>query len=153
MNLKPDMGWQHTPLNSRLRRQRLQISVSWRRAWITGWVPGQPGLHSETLAQKKERSNMEPFVKLLWNQYRRVQQNGWVASDLNSLTVTVTMAPNKPWSGLLDRWQSLPPKGLIKFINAFLQAKCYSHKRKTEQCVSISALPGPKVNFCQSWQN
>lgn len=28
------------------------ISVSWRLAWTTKWVPGQPGLSSKTLSQK-----------------------------------------------------------------------------------------------------
>jgi hypothetical protein len=32
-----------------------QISVSWRPAWSTESVPGQPGLHRETLSQKKKK--------------------------------------------------------------------------------------------------
>jgi hypothetical protein len=29
--------------------------LSWRPAWSTEWVPGQPGLHRETLSVKTEK--------------------------------------------------------------------------------------------------
>jgi hypothetical protein len=31
------------------------ISVSWRQAWSTDQVPGQPGLHRETLSRKQQQ--------------------------------------------------------------------------------------------------
>jgi hypothetical protein len=33
--------------------------LSSRPAWSTEWVPGQPGLHRETLSQKKEKKRKE----------------------------------------------------------------------------------------------
>ena len=32
--------------------------LSLRPAWSTKWVPGQPGLHRETLSQKNQKSNI-----------------------------------------------------------------------------------------------
>jgi hypothetical protein len=33
--------------------------LSWRPAWSTEWVPGQPGLHRETLSWKKEKKQQQ----------------------------------------------------------------------------------------------
>jgi hypothetical protein len=35
--------------------------LSSRPAWSTKWVPGQPGLHRETLSQKKKKCSLAPF--------------------------------------------------------------------------------------------
>jgi hypothetical protein len=34
--------------------------LSLRPAWSTKWVPGQPGLHRETLSQKKKKKINQP---------------------------------------------------------------------------------------------
>lgn len=46
--------WWRTPSTTELGRQRQWISMSSRLAWFPQWVPGQTGLHSETLCQKKK---------------------------------------------------------------------------------------------------
>jgi hypothetical protein len=33
--------------------------LSSRPAWSTNWVPGQPGLHRETLSRRKKKKNRE----------------------------------------------------------------------------------------------
>jgi hypothetical protein len=38
-------------------------SLSSRPAWSTEWVPGQPGLHRETLSWKKKRKEKKRKVK------------------------------------------------------------------------------------------
>jgi hypothetical protein len=49
--------WWHTPLIPELGRQReAGGSLSSRPAWSTKWVPGQPGLHRETLSRKTKRT-------------------------------------------------------------------------------------------------
>jgi hypothetical protein len=44
-------------------------SLSPRPAWSTEWVPGQPGLHKETLSQKtKKQTNMQiPHQSPVWS--------------------------------------------------------------------------------------
>jgi hypothetical protein len=46
--------WWVTPLNQALGGRGRWISKSSRPAWSTEWVPGQPGLDSETLSQKNK---------------------------------------------------------------------------------------------------
>jgi hypothetical protein len=68
--------WWHMPLIPALGRQRQADGyLSSRPAWSTKWVPGQPGLHRETLSrtpppQKKKNVNLPPWYpnfKLLWS--------------------------------------------------------------------------------------
>jgi hypothetical protein len=37
--------------------------LSSRPPWSTEWVPGQPGLHRETLSQKKQKINKNKKIK------------------------------------------------------------------------------------------
>jgi hypothetical protein len=41
--------------------------LSLRLAWSTEWVPGQPGLHRETLSQKNKTKTNEHFVLMQQN--------------------------------------------------------------------------------------
>jgi hypothetical protein len=38
--------------------------LSSRSAWSTKWVPGQPGLHKETLSQKKKKTKIKEISKV-----------------------------------------------------------------------------------------
>jgi hypothetical protein len=50
----------HTDTNtSTLGSRGRRISVNSRPAWSTEQVPGQPGLHSEALSQKKNDNKMK----------------------------------------------------------------------------------------------
>ena len=50
---KDRQQWQR-PLTPALERQRQEASVSSRPVWFTEWIPGQSGLHKETLSQKNQ---------------------------------------------------------------------------------------------------
>jgi hypothetical protein len=50
--------------------------LSSRPAWSTKWVPGQPGLHRETLSRKKNKK-ME-------------RKKGWSRRSFSSLTVLLS---------------------------------------------------------------
>ena len=47
--------WWHTSLIPALKRQR-QEDLSSRPAWSIEWVPGQPGLHRETLSWQSNKN-------------------------------------------------------------------------------------------------
>jgi hypothetical protein len=49
--------------------------LSSRAAWSTKWVPGQPGLHRETLSQKKNQQNKTEFDS--WNPYGRLDSTSY----------------------------------------------------------------------------
>jgi hypothetical protein len=44
--------------------------LSSRPAWSTEWVPGQPGLHRETLSQKKKKRNTINTFLIRWERKR-----------------------------------------------------------------------------------
>lgn len=48
-----------TPLRAALGKQRQGDLFSWRPAWSTEPVSGQPGLHRKTLSQKNKREQQQ----------------------------------------------------------------------------------------------
>jgi hypothetical protein len=98
--------WWHMPLNPALGRQAL----SSRPALSTEWVPGQPGLHRETLSPKQtnKQTNKKPnkkkngclgaclFCLTMWCLCHNTQEGPHLVSALHSWTIQLL----EPWAKL-----------------------------------------------------
>jgi hypothetical protein len=69
--------WWHTPLIPGTREAEAGGFLSSRPAWSTKWVPGQPGLHRETLSRNKQTNKQKPKTKGM---------KGWCRGHIDEMT-------------------------------------------------------------------
>ena len=78
------------------------VFLSLRSAWTTEWVPGQPGLHRETLSQEEEEEEEEE-EKELTNNLKNSRQKyiGECCIKVN-VALPVGASSRSPWA--LTQW-------------------------------------------------
>jgi hypothetical protein len=68
----------HARLNPSTWKAKAGRFLSSRPAWSTEWVPGQPGLHRETLSRKTKTDKQTKRIVIIiawdWNGYRQIYQ-------------------------------------------------------------------------------
>jgi hypothetical protein len=82
--------------------------LSSRPAWSTEWVPGQPGLHRETLSQKKKKKANHfhgSVSKASWFLNVVEWKLGHSGNQRNTkLLILTNCSINRAWTDPLDRW-------------------------------------------------
>ena len=62
LSMKRKRIWWHTPLTPSAWEAEASRSLSSRPAWSTKWIPGQPGLHRETLSRKTKQNKEKNWL-------------------------------------------------------------------------------------------
>jgi hypothetical protein len=119
-----EQGW-HTPLIPALGRQKFEASLP------TKWVPGQPGLHRETLSQKKKKK----CIKYNTLQYIQMMRNRFKCRGLVQPLSSMPKARFHPWHWR-KKWMKekgiflLHPILTFQFIITILFILCVHQKSK-----------------------
>jgi hypothetical protein len=115
--------------------------LSSRPAWSTEWVPGQQGLHRETLSQEKK-------LCLVFNEYL------FISTLLNDLVLTLIPlnipVPPTHWEDEL--WYAKCPVGWTLKVLGSVFTMSFGHKRGTEQSwtfLSTSRTPFSLLSYNQ----
>ena len=101
--------------NPSTREAEAGIFLSWRPAWSTQWVPGQPRLHRKTLSRKKTKTkqNKKPRQRGAWfrdSRHKDIEMgidkmNFWAWGHIKELTQIHHEQdyPNLSWT-ILIHW-------------------------------------------------
>jgi hypothetical protein len=146
--------WWHTLLVPVPRCRIKQISVSSRPAWSTEWIPGQLGLHRETLSQERKRSSGHLYEFIIKKRYKWLIAYGKISILLLYMLILLIMSIIysllflQGWgSNMLGKfylWTSTPISALyldrgVRYINLFIRI-LENHTQNLQQYLSTYHL-------------